>query len=487
MAKLQKLQDDFSGGMIRERSRGDLPPNAAWRISDFFPNMDGVLQKRGGWSYHGSALTTLNASAGLPEKVAYAPFSAGGQVVAIDASLGRLFDLTNSADRGAAQLPVGPMTFYRNLLLIPSTSAGVVPMKYSGSGAPAALGGSPPTSGFLCVYKDRLVGNEVGGVGTAVNRLHFSAAGNPESWSTSVRYIDTSAPVIAMAALRNSLLIFHQGSVERIRGDIPPGSAAANMTLEPLFNDVGLLDPDALWVEGDSVYWADESGIYMSDGSSLTNLTLNSISSLWRTHSPPALYISLVVYKGRLIVSLGNDAVNLRRGFMYDFRTRAWVEIENLLAKNFATRSDATDACYFSNQDTSSKRVGEVSTMFSPVASNKEDANGGDIDAVLETAFYSFGSEALKRWRGVYVSYSAYDSVESPSMSVAYLTDPALGSSETAISSALSESATRTRARRAIGVKSYGLAFDVELAGPASTAKIYALEADVHEMEDSRL
>lgn len=588
------LQDEFTG-MFRDKSRDRLPRGKVWNLQDYIPDELGApLCKRGGWPYHGVTLNSLNASAGQPDRVAFVPFTTGLQVIAVDSSIPRLFDLTNGVDRGSVNKPVGPMVFYRDKLIIPCDIAGANPQKYTG-GAPAALTGAPDFA-FAAVYKDRLAAisqgasgantikrvyylenfgdigftltfqgqttstltedstaaevqtalenlsniapgdvtvtdqggatildvhiefkgayatQNVGLTGTELAnppdsilqittiqagsafstspRINFSGAGNPESWDTTNRYLDTSGNLVALAALPNALLAFHSGTVERIRGGIPPGSAAANMELEPLFSDIGLIGNDAVSVAEGNCYWADENGVYRTDGSgSPIDLTKQGgISSYWREQAARASgSVSLAVWRGYVWISLLDASDTYVDFLVFDIDKRAWLRFTNIRGYNFATQYGATDELYFSNRDTASKQIGALGGVFSPSLANKNDADGDAVAPVVETGIYPIEGQGKKRVKHIYVSYDERDAAsDNPALTVSYLTDPA-SSSYTALSPTLPETTGRDRKRRALGsVPAYGYAFKIAQANASSDTRLYALEADVGLHEASR-
>ena len=192
MSQPHLIQNHFLG-FQRDISRDQIPPGYCYDIFNMLPNLGGVpLRRRGGWSYEGSALTSLNASAGYPARVVYAPFqSTAPQVVAFDDSLHRIFDVTNSVDRGTSGLgddPIHTPVFYNDLVIF--TDGINPPKKYDGAAAGTSLGGSPPsTPRCIAVYKDRLLLSGATSSAAEARKIYFSAAGNPESWDTTNRWL----------------------------------------------------------------------------------------------------------------------------------------------------------------------------------------------------------------------------------------------------------------------------------------------------------
>jgi hypothetical protein len=479
--------------MWRDASRDQLPPGKVWNLTDYIPDFEAPLRKRGGWQNTGSALDALDASAGNPAVVAVAPFTGGTQVLAIDDRANpELFAVQGaSADRGsvygaAAGLPLGPLRFYRDQVLIPShdlDSSPVTPRKYVAAGTISDLTGAPGTR-FFEVYKDRVA---AASADTDIpNRIHFSAAGNAESWDTTNRWIDTSASPVALAALRNALLVFQAGSVERIRGDIPPGSAAANMVLEPLFNNIGIFGANSLSVTDDVVYFANDRGVYQTDGTSLVDLTKQGgISHYWRTQVITATKVALAAWRGWLLISMLSTDTYVDF-LVFDTSTKAWFRFTNIKANNLV--ADGDEELYLSTRGEAVKRIGRFSDTLTPGVSYKNDIDGDAVTPVLETGIYDLNSTALKRWKQFYLAHDTRDAgTDNPTQTVSYLTDPA-GTSYTALSPAFTETTSRDRKRRQIsGPQSHGMAFKIAQTNASSDSRIYALEAEVEAKEGSRL
>jgi hypothetical protein len=354
------------------------------------------------------------------------------------------------------------------------------------AGTISDLAGTPPGARFLAAHKDRLVAASADT--DTPNRIYFSGAGNAESWDTTNRYIDTSAPVIGIAALRNALVVFHEGSVERIRGDIPPGSAAANMTLEPLFGDVGLWDANAVTVADDFAYFADENGVYRTDGTSFTDLTKQGgIERLWREDymglSPTGMAIG--VWRGYLFTAFPNIAVSL----VCELSVPRWVAFSNVKANNFATQYGSTDELYFSNQLTTTKRAAKLSSVFAPTAAVKNDADGTAVLPFVATQYIQ-PEKGLTRWKRVFISYDMRDAAsDNPVITVRYLPGPTLlgAPAGTTVVGTLAETSAFARKRLPVGRTPHGASISLEQTVASSETCIYSIEIEGHPQEGSRL
>lgn len=508
MASPTLLQDSFAGGMKRDFSRDDMPPQSAWSLLDYIPaELGSPLRKRGGYTYSSPDLSTVAATASKVQGVFYAPFTAGSQLVAVDED-GRVFNVASSSsatDKGLA-VPTRSMAFHRNLLIIGASDGTSAPQEYDGSAAPSALDGTPPAGGkYVAVYKDRVV---LAGTSAQPQRVYFSAAGNPESWDTTNSFIDASAPVVGLASLSNALLLFTERRVERIRGAIPPDATTdGDMVLEPLY-DASCIDNRTIAFYRDSCFFAATDGIYMTDGAAVAEL-----SSQCGLRSYILSAIGAALASGRAS-SAGFHRGYYVFGFPLDgsvfviepFKKVAFV-FQNFDANMFAASSGPGIASklYFGREGT--PRVGEFSSCFDPTAAVKADADGDSVLPVLETPFYFF-RPGKKTWRHAYLSYGLRGSAaDEPHMALSYINFPEGTSYKSLALVCHGEEETgfvwgtgvwgtgiwgptpigRTRHRMAVNATSEGLGFKVTQSAASSDTRLYALEAEFHPRELSRL
>ena len=481
----QLLQDRFDGGMKRDMSRDQLPRNAVWNMVDFIPDLGAPLRKRGGWSYQGNDLSTVDAAASVPKRVSWANFqSTSPQVIAWD-NAGKVLDMTNNADRGDHTVPLGNPSFFRDLVV---WGDGSNPAKKYDGATVASLGGSPPsTPRCSAVWKERLLLSGGSSTATVMSSIYFSAAGNAESWDTTNAVVQTNGPVSGIAAVPNAIIVFHPGSVEKFLGDTPPSSTnIGNLALQPLFDNVGLYEPTAFAVQNESVYWADENGVYKTDGTSLTDLTdKGGIRSYWQDQVAQANSVSVGVWRGYVFVSLHSSDTYVDF-LVCDVEKRSWFRFGNIVAENFANRYGTTDDLYFANRET--KFVGKLSTVFSPTGSVKNDAPTGDaVTPSVETAFFRKG-KSRARWRRLYVLYDLRDAAsDNPIIAVNYISSPELTSySNLPGSPLLSETTAEQLSRLSMPRALRGAAFQVTQALASSDTRIYSIAAEITGSEASR-
>src|SRR5207302_4607859 len=126
------------------------------------------------------------------------------------------------------------------------------------------------------VYKDhallakQLTNQNPSSTSAKLNRIWFSAAGDPTTWDSAFGWWDTSDTIVGIAGLLNAILIFHSGSTERLRGTTPP--PGSDMVLEPFMPNVGCIDPFSIAYWQNRVVWASSQWIHLSDGATVVDL-----------------------------------------------------------------------------------------------------------------------------------------------------------------------------------------------------------------------
>jgi hypothetical protein len=110
-----------------------------------------------------------------------------------------------------------------NDTLIITDDANTAPLKWTGTGSTAALGGSPPNFAFCVEHKGRLF---AGGVPANPSRLYYSSAYDHESGWASYITIGTNdgSGITAISSYKDALVIFKgpkKGSIYVLAGDDP--------------------------------------------------------------------------------------------------------------------------------------------------------------------------------------------------------------------------------------------------------------------------
>ena len=84
--------------------------------------------------------------------------------------------------------------------------------------------------------------------------------------------------------MASQILVFHPAMIERIRGTLPPETNVdTDMFVETLTDQVGCIHPHTIVPWRENIIFADERGVFMTDGSTVRNLTeLGGMGDFWR-------------------------------------------------------------------------------------------------------------------------------------------------------------------------------------------------------------
>lgn len=504
MASPFTLQNSY-GGICRDYPRDQLPAGYLWESLDWIPQtLSAPLTKRGGWSYASPALGSTTSI----QSLLYAPFSAGEYNLAVTSD-NHLYRFTSgsSTDIGAAVATLQNPIYHRSLstalgglVIIPASGGSTAPKSYDRTTL-QNMAGSPPTAQYGCVWNDYTV---LANTAANPSRLFFSQLGDPAAaWDTTNSIWDATLPVVGVAALRSSILMFHSRSTERLRG-ISSGVAAGgapptatngggNLAMDTAF-DVGCIDAKTIVHWNDFVVWADARGIYMSDGVALKNLTAAGlIQSMWRQYtSLTYTVVAAGIINDTYIISITNAGVEVGT-FAYDLNHGFWFRLSNFAFQAFARTSGVSEETYAGQA--AAGRVAGLSTIFTPNATYKNDADGTAVQPYLETGLFRgftrfhrkwLPSMGIQSWRALWLNYDLRDAdADAPTLTVGYIIDQDQAFSTTL--PVLAATAIQTRARRDLRFQGHAVAFQVSQTGPSAGSKFYALEGWYEPFESGRL
>lgn len=512
MSKPILLQDDFSMGQKPDLPRDSLPKGAVHRVTDFLVDRNAPLRKRGGYDARWDDTSGVSSSLAA---VGFAPFAGfTSQVVAIRYDNAALYSTTFSTaamtSRGTAVKPLHCPVFYREKLYIPDGSGAAVPKVYDSSFSLANLSGSPPSAMLAGVYKDHLV---LARSTAEPRRIWFSSGGDPTSWDTSAdgQWLDASNPVTGIATLRGMILVFEEGGLtERIRGDIIPGVVGSDFVREPLFG-VGSSDPASIAVTDDRVVFANAAGIYMTDGTSIVDLTqqghnkyhwqslMSSYSSTWT--------IAGSIWNGKYVCSVTDNSGGEVVTMVVDIDRRVFSQFVTgtSFTQMLTTPTGVVDtpqSIVGSHQDR--QRLADLTTMFTKPGDDGyvEDADVTAVRPTLETPYYLL-RPGMKRWRNLYVRAKINEETGSlvyPSLWVYRATDSA-ATSYTQLGTSFTTTTATQRKKLPIstgtmgGIRSEGIALKFAQSwnlvnandGRSQDTAIWSIEADVMPEEASKL
>lgn len=381
------VQADWSRGMVRDTARDQIPAGGVYDACDFLLHQTGMAQKRGGSSYLGPVMTAATYAC----SVVYAVYASGAQVLAVGEN-GHLYTVTSGTTTDVSSL--GAVFNSRHKpVVVPSSGAIIAvffandgttaPKRWTGAAA-ATLGGTPPTALMGAYYKQRLVlANSLANP----NRIWFSPVPSVEStWDTANSYIDTEQAVSGLAALNNTLLVFHRGSTERIIGATPPPNS--DMDKAKIW-DIGCTDARSIVVQDGNCLFANPRGVYLTNGSTPVSLTQQGgINNYWRSlfpgYDPVTWSIACGVTQQFLFVTVQTDAgVNVAQ-LLCHVPTRAWMRLSNIRAMMFANAGESYDDLYYA--DRTAARVVTLAQVFDPATGNRNDADGTAVLPTIEFA-----------------------------------------------------------------------------------------------------
>lgn len=474
------LEADFSKGIVRDAPRIAIPPGAVYDSVDLLLHQPGMAQKRGGTSYAGPALT----AATYAQAVSFAEFPGGSQIVAVGDN-GHIYKVTSGTTTdmlgstvSVVDKPELRIGGSKNLLIFPQSNGTGGPIKYDGSAAPAALGGTPPAGKFACVYKTRLV---LANNNANPNRIFFSPTPDIEAtWDTANAWIDADHAITGCASLRNALIIFGQSHHERIVGSTPP--PGSDMDRAPV-DDVGCTDARSIDVYQGNAIFANPRGVFMTNGvpggPSLTND--GGISNLWQSYmtgyDSTTWTIAGGVIRSFYIVSIIDNTGALVACLMCNIPKRAWWRLTNISGMMFATGLTAQDELYYA--DRSTNRVVATSGMFMPAAGNKNDANGTAVTWSLETRVLGKGP-GLKQYGFGHLSYDMRDAAsDNPTLTVQRAPGIEATTYTATPESPLAKTTDETRTRVSFNSVTQGMSVKLSQTGPSAKTEIYALETDI--------
>lgn len=488
MGKPIVLQERFSR-MVRDAARYALPAGACWNLVDYLPDLQANARKRGGWSYASNDISAVALSAAYVTAVAYAPFSGGAKLCAMTdnnkfvtiATNGTVTQVSTSGIQ-SLQNPV----FHSDKLIITGSDGATAPKYYDGTTF-GALAGTPPNGKYATVWKDRTV---LASTSTNLTKTYFSAAADPTSWDTTNRWISTLRPPTGLAPLPGALMIFQDAVTARVRGSIPPSSNGLLGDFimdDPVFN-TGCTDARSIASDGAIACFANPTGVYLTNGTNIpVDVTKQAgLKKYWQDqlsgYSSSSWTLAGGIFRKTYFISVMNGSTFVD-AFWFDLEDYSGGRLSNLKAVTMAAAVQVLEELYIASR--AAPRVNSISSIYSPAAGVKNDADGTAVAPVLETPFFLDTKSGRKTWRSLIVEYDMRDAAtDNPILTVSYIKNP--DDSYTALSTTLAETTTDTRDQLYLRFPAQGLGLKFAQTNASSDTRIVAISADVHSREPSR-
>jgi hypothetical protein len=317
-------------------------------------------------------------------------------------------------------------------------------------------------------------------------------------WDTEA-WIGTNNEVTGLAGMAGQILVFHPAMIERIRGTVPPGrDLDTDMFVETLTDQVGCIHPHTIVPWRENVIFADERGVFMTDGSTVRNLTeLGGMGDFWRQAYGSRIAgrsVSCGTFLDYLVVTVLSQVGSFVVPFtlVCDLGTRAWFRFRNFPATCYIPSESGIEEAFCGHHD--SHRLMKVSPMFQdPVtlvspAPDYLDGDGTPVYSRMATGFKRLSrEEGMKRIRSIRVSYhheSLTRALAAEGLRVEYRTDPpsleeidpATGDATGWIEAGrLPDTLEYTRKKVPVGKRGYGLMVRVTALSSARTSRFFSI------------
>lgn len=504
MAGTNTVSKNFDLGFISDASRDQLPTGAAWRMTNYIPRDGAPLRKRGGWGYGSQDLSGFSAANNV-SGVGWAPFAGDPHLIAVSDG-GKVYQVKTFPGGSFLATSHGQAMTHRpfwhvDRVILPAAlgAAAANPYKVIAGYSVAAVGGTPPQARVGCSWGSYLLlANyyDPSDAGALKNyRLAWSGVGSPDSWTlsgASASTFDMDSEVLAVMRLRNLTFVWGYDQTWLLTGDTPPpgGNIAKNSYLA-----YGTFDGRSVTRYRDYAVWANNGGVYKSDGATFTDLTDKGGISLY--------YRSLVagfsftqgwkaaggMLFGHYFLTITNSVGEIVTTLVCDVERQVWFELANMPANMYAERvsgpgtvsADGHEEMFFAHR--SIPRVGMTAQLWTPVSPS--DADGNVVLPSLETPFYKLGDASSKRIRRVYLSHDIRDpGGTNPYLTMSMVTSPE-DTNYTALTPTFAATTAMKRRAAVVARRTNGVGFKIQQTNASSETRLYEIELEGHGLEQS--
>lgn len=506
MANTTPAERSFWRGFKSDISRGSLPPGSVYRMKDYIPQLGAPARKRGGWSYASKDLNSLSAATYM-SGVAWAPFpsdphllavSDGGKVYQV-----KTFDGASGTYLGATSFSaLTHRPFWHNdriIILQALGTTAATPYKITLAAAVytlANVGGTPPQASVGWTYGDYLVlANGTEGGTLYPYRAWYSDVGDPDAWTVASSFWDFPDEVIAGLSMRSFQMVWGYSDTWILTGDTPP--PGGNFARRTLYSGNGCMDGRSVARFREYALWANNNGVFKSDGAALTDLTVRGdISQFWNDTVGGFNYstgwrAAADVWNGYYFITIYNPTGPVETTLVCDIESETWFEVTNFDATMYAVRSSGPgtataggfEEMFIANR--SAPRAAYVSSCWSPDSSVAADADGTTVLPEVETDFFSLGSPGPKRIRRAYITHDIRTAGASPYLEVSAVFSPEDTTYET-LSPTLATTTEIERRPVSINRRALGVGLKIVQVGASADTRLHGIELEGHAIESSR-
>lgn len=508
MRPVSILQGEIKG-MARDFSLDSIPKGYVWDLVDWIPRRRSAkLEGRGPWRFF-----TPTPMAGVIWGGRQAPFEAGTKLLACGGDKVYEVDPASGAftERGTL-FPVGRHNgvMVRDRVYFGDDSAQNVPKHVSWDGSTwtvaSLAGANTPKAPLLGAWRYRLI---AGGVIGEPQRIYFSPLESPTTpqgplgaWDVTSTW-DTSLALTAIWTMPNQILCFHDGSIEKIRGSIPPGvNLEDDLSLDVFTSQMGTKDPKSIVGWQENVIFAGPRGVYITDGSTVRNLTdQGGIGDVWRniyalkrsgTQVVSSVFLDLLFVTVLTDWNTNSPEDQIPYTFVCDLQSRSWWRFTNVDATCMIPSQVGGEEVWW-GVDGINNVAGDryrLSTLGPVMFGQNEipegepgtypdaiDGNGRAVLPRITTGWMKIAEEGVKRLWGIHVSHvTQTQTTPAPDvLNLSYKTDPYPFAAFKSIGD-LPPVARYTRNRLFLGKRGYGVMVKLAQIAPTHVTRLYDIE-----------
>ncbi len=345
---------DFSGGLATNKPSSNIDVNEAQNLRNVLVTVGkGVEKRRGNTVFNSSAMSSGAAVTGLFyfKLLSGSDFlvaTSGSKIFKADNLDGTMDDVTGAVTITSSANNLWTAAQMNDLAIFVG-GAPDAPIKYSGAGNAAALGGSPASANFGFSHNNRFF---IGNTAADPSIIYWSILGNPEDWSATgsgsqqIEKNDGDALVGAAPLNVDNVLLFKQNSIHTLTTRTSP------FPYYPLFKGVGAVGKRAIVTVDGLVYFitpsaqmriTDGAKIYdQSDIPRLGNIDdiLKSLSSS-RLSAITGFYQSGVGFDHVVWLCSSSSATTNDLALVWDIRNKCWLRHTSGYKANAVARTQA--------------------------------------------------------------------------------------------------------------------------------------------------
>jgi hypothetical protein len=310
------------------------------------------------------------------------------------------------------------------------------------------------------------------------------------------------------------ILVFHDGSIERIRGSIPPATAIdSDMYVDTFSSQVGCSEPASVVPWQENICFANPLGVFLTDGSTIRSLTdQGGISDLWRQAyglKKAGTQVHSTVFRDLLFVTIlttwGTSTPDEQRPItlVCDLIDRTWMRFRNIHATAYIDTEIGTEEVWWgvdaSVPSLGSNQIAKLSPLLFgpteydpelgiPAAPDAYDGNGLPVLGRLRTGWIKLGPEGVKRMRHIYLSHltQANPSNKADVYQIGYRLSPFPHLDSMALGN-IPANPRYKRNRLRLDRRSYGVQIDVTQIAPVYVSRLYDIAVDMWPQDRAKL